>query len=82
MAIVFPDKIWLDTLKVGDTVAIRFTERVGEEIKTQNKKIKSISKTGIIKLESNGYTFKDGYRRGFQYSGNCWLQPVEEESSL
>ncbi len=72
--IIPPTNHWLDMLKVGDIVYIFSNGEVGGEINVTQSKIKSISKTGIMQLEGSAYSFKNGYRRGFQYSGNCWLQ--------
>lgn len=74
--IVFPSSQWLNTLKVGDSVSVYSTAKVGGDINIKHARIKTITATGLIKLEGIPYSFKDGYRRGHQYSGNCWLQPT------
>lgn len=76
MKIEFPTAEWVSSLKVGDPVLLCLTPRAGEDVQVRETIIKSISKTGIMRVEGSGFSFKDGYRRGYQYSGNCWLQPV------
>ncbi|WP_339304480.1 hypothetical protein NST33_18300 [Paenibacillus sp. FSL L8-0435] len=77
MNYLLPTLEWVNSLKVGDDVFEVTTAKVGDDPIYKEVKIKSISKTGIIKIEGSGNSFKDGYRRGHQYSGNCWLQPLK-----
>ncbi|WP_339304462.1 hypothetical protein NST33_18255 [Paenibacillus sp. FSL L8-0435] len=74
--IILPTSQWLSTLQIGDPVCIVSTVEVGGDVIVKETRIKSITKTGLIKVEGSHYSFKDGYRRGYQYSGNCWLQQV------
>ncbi len=77
MDYIMPTSNWINSLNIGDIVLEVKTVNIGDDPTTKEVRIKSISKTGIISVEGSSYTFKDGYRRGFQYSGNCWLQPIE-----
>lgn len=73
---IMPTSEWIESLNVGEKVLEVTTPNIGDDPLIKEVKIKSISKTGIISVEGSAHTFKDGYRRGFQYSGNCWLQPL------
>ncbi len=72
-----PTTEWVNSLNVGDVVLEVTTAKIGDEPTIKKVEIVSISKTGIIKVAGSGNSFKDGYRRGLQYSGNCWLQPLD-----
>jgi hypothetical protein len=76
MKYIMPTSDWINSLNIGDTVLEVTTPRIGEDALIKEVRVKSISKTGITSVEGSSNTFKDGYRRGFQHSGNCWLQPI------